>query len=178
MNTTDLHNPVYISTLLRDTATKVLNGTLTLEEAIKVSELPQEWIEAKINDETFEPPKPERKKKTVLDELREKPPVPRDVLTAEEKQLKNGFIDKLQKRRLFHVHVQCLREAAREVQAGWLTERAACEKYDVTEEDLQARIKDPNYTPERPLPPGHKLSAHDQEQEDKKKGGILSRIGF
>jgi hypothetical protein len=173
-------NMVYKSTLLRDVVREVLARTISIEDAAKQHNLPVDWIETKILDPNFEPPRPVNAKPTLLDELRNKPEQkqPRDVLTAEEKQLKAGWVDKLQKRRLFHVHVQCVREAAREVTVGWLTARAACEKYDVTAEDLQARIKDPNYLPERPLPPGHKPPASEQEPENKRKGGLLERIGF
>ncbi len=173
MNTTDTRNQPYLSALLRDAVRDVLDfKTCTIEEAAKKYELPQEWIEAKINDPTFEPPQPERKKASRVEQLRTKPSVPRDVLTDAEKKLKTGFIDPLQKRRLFHQHVQCLREAAREVSAEWLTERAACEKYDVKPEDLQARLKDPNYQPVRPLNPNEREAV---KHKQKQRGGILAQ---
>lgn len=147
----DVGNWHYQSVCIRDAARDVLARKLSLEEAAKQYNVPQEWIECKVLDPQFEPPKVNEKKVTALDRLRETPAEPRHVLTKEEKQLKHSFIDKLQKKRLHHTWVQCIVEAAREVHFKMLTLRAASEKYDVKPEDVQHRLKDNTWVPEAPL---------------------------
>lgn len=143
-----VNNPAYLSTTLRDVARDVLAVSITIEAAAEKYELPVEWIEQKcLKGDEFEPPRPSRESDPRLNHLRQ-PNVPRAVLTDEEKKLKRGFKDRR------HIQlVQCIQEAACEVQYNQLTIEAAAEKYDVPISDIQKRMKDPSYEPEKKLPP-------------------------
>jgi hypothetical protein len=144
-----VNNPTFLSTVLRDAARDVLVGSITMEDAAQKYELPVEWIEQKCwKGDEFEPPRPARMSDPRLNHLRTQQPTPRAVLTEEEKNLKNGFKDRRHVQLVHHIQ-----EAAREVQSNQLTIEAAAEKYDLPVSEIQNRLKDPFYEPERKLPP-------------------------
>jgi hypothetical protein len=166
----------YLGTLLRDVARDVLAGTITIKDASQKYDLPVEWIESKIVDPVYEPPKTQAASATLAGVRN--PPTPRSVLTAEEKKLKDSFIDPLQKRRLHVNLVVGLGQAATEVQSKQLTIEAAADKYDVAVSEIQKRIKDPVYEPAKPLPPNHRPDPRrEREKEDKKRGGLFGLFG-
>jgi hypothetical protein len=162
-----VNNPVYLATMLRDVARDVLAGSITMDDAAQKYDLPVEWIEQKCKQgDYFEPPQPARKADARLDHLRKKPS-PRSVLTEEEKSLKEGF-----RNRTPIQLVQCIEEATREVQSNQLTIEAAAEKYDVPISDIQKRMKDPSYEPERQLPPNCRPDPRVDKKHEKKRGGF------
>jgi hypothetical protein len=170
-----LNNWHYLSTTLRDVSRDVLAGTITIQDASEKHELPIEWIEAKTIDPLFEPPKPALKNANLVG-LRSQP-VPRSVLTSEEKKLKDGFIDPLQKRRLYPNLVTGLGQAATEVQNKQLTIEAAADKYDVAVSDIQKRLKNPMYVPEQPLPPNHRVDPRStNKKSDHRRGGSMEQL--
>jgi hypothetical protein len=166
-----VNNPVYLSTVLRDAARDVLAGAITIEDAAQKFDLPVEWIEQKCKQgEYFQPPQPTRKVDPRLNHLR-KQPSPRSVLTEQEKTLKDGFKD-----RRYSQLVQHIQEAATEVQSNQLTIEAAAEKYDVPVSDIQKRMKDACYAPERPLPPNCRRDPRLDKKSEKRRGGSMEQI--
>jgi hypothetical protein len=171
-----LNNWHYLSTTLRDAARDVVAGTITIKDASAKHDLPIEWIEAKATDPLFEPPKPALKNANLVGLSNQ--PVPRSVLTVEEKRLKDGFIDPLQKRRLHSHLVTSLGQAATEVHTKQLTIEAAAEKYDVAVSDIQKRLKDPMYQPEQPLPPNFRVDPRRANKKDNhRRGGSMELVG-
>jgi hypothetical protein len=166
-----VNNYVYLCTTLLNAAQEVLAGSISIEDAAQKYELPVEWIEQKCKQgEYFEPPRATRKADPRLDHLR-KQPSPRSVLTEQEKTLKNDFKD-----RRYNQLVQHIQEAAREVESNQLTIGAAAEKYDVPVSDIQKRMKDPYYAPERPLPPNCRRDPRLDKKNEKRRGGVLSKF--
>jgi hypothetical protein len=147
----DTSNYEHLRCRISEAARDVLNRTLTFEEAAAKYDVTAEYIESKIKDSLWEPPRSATNIPSVIAELRQAPPAPRDVLTAEEKKLKDTFGN-----RSWVMLSACLGQAASAVQHKELTLRAACEKFDVSPEDVQRRMKDPTYEPERTLAPGKK----------------------
>ncbi len=160
----DTSNYEHLRCRVSEAARDVLARTLTFEEAAAKYDVTADFIENKIKDKTWEPPRPVLKAHSVIDTLRQTPVQPRDVLTAEEKQLKDTFIDPQQKRRVWVMFLVCLQQAANEFSHNVLTLRAAAEKYDVKPEDVLARSKDAAYEPPRPLAPGEHLSDLGKQQ--------------
>jgi len=155
----------FLDVSVRDAARDVLNHALTFEQAATKYSVPVEYVEAKVTDPQYHPPRQQRKTSTIVDALRRSPTVqPRDVLNAEDKVTKAVVIKDTEhilkeKRSIHPKRVQCIIEAANEVNAKVLTPRAAAEKYNVSIEDVQGQVKNRFYASELVAPLGPKQRA-------------------
>jgi hypothetical protein len=176
-----LNNWQYLSTTVRDAAREVLAKTTTLKEAAQKYELPAEYIESKILDSTFEPPKQrQRPNHSIIDTLRETPLIPRDVLNVEDKATKAAIIKdteltQKEKRSTHPLRVRCIEQAARETKV--LTVRAAAEKYNVSEDDVRAQVKDPRYASLLEAPLGPNMKKRVELKNNTKRGDAMEYEG-
>jgi hypothetical protein len=153
----------FLDVSVRDAARDVLNRKLTFEEAAKQYNVPVNFIEAKVTDPNYHPPRQPRQTSTVVDALRRAGPVegPRDVLNAEDKATKAAIKKDLElaekeKRATHPIRVRCIEQAVREVvrTVDKITPRAAAEKYCISVEDVQGQLKNPYYATQLPVPLG------------------------
>ena len=160
----DQNNWDFLDVSVRDAARDVVNRVLSFEDAAKQYNVPVNFIEAKVNDPNYHPPRKPQEKSSLVEALRRAPAQPRDVLTAADQATKAAIKKDLeltaQQKGSTHPIVQrCIEQAACEVHSRVLTPRAASEKFNVSVDDIAAQIKNPYYAANLPAPLGPKQRA-------------------
>lgn len=170
----------FLDVSVRDAARDVDNRILSFEEAAKQYNVPVTFIEAKVNDPNYHPPRQPQAKSSRVDALRRAPAQPRDVLTAADQATKAAIKRDLeltaQEKGSTHPIVQrSIEQAACEVRSRVLTPRAASEKFNVSVDDIAAQIKNPYYASNLPAPLGPKQRAKQKQTPSSKES--KTRIG-